>query len=186
MTARAMTLCVLAVLALSACDKPKPRHPPPDPMEAAPPPPAQALAATLPALSGGLHKRSEFARFSLDTIGRAVDPANRQPAVIPAGEPIALSGFGLDEVAKRPAKGVDVVIDGTAYGSTYGAPRPDVAAYFKSPALAAVGFKAQLPAGLVPVGDHQAAVRVIAADGKGYFESPPIPFTVQFSEPKRH
>jgi len=39
---------------------------------------------------------------------------------------------------------------------------------------------------LIPVGDHQAVVRVIAADGKGYFDGPPIPFTVQFAEPKRH
>jgi hypothetical protein len=38
MTMRQMILGGLALLALGACDEPKPRHPPPDPM--APPPPA--------------------------------------------------------------------------------------------------------------------------------------------------
>lgn len=175
-----------AVLALGACDKPKPRHLPPDPMEAAPPPVAKVLELTLPSLSAGLPKRPELAGFSLDSIGAAVDPLNKQPAVISAAEPVLIQGFGIDPVAKAPAGGVDVVIDGKAYGTAYGAPRADVATYFKTPAMTAVGFKTTLPAGLIPVGDHQVVVRVIAAGGKTYFEGPPIAFTVQFAEPKRH
>jgi hypothetical protein len=79
-----------------------------------------------------------------------------------------------------------VVIDGKAYGTAYGAPRADVARYFKDRGLTGVGFHVTLPAGLVPVGDHQAVVRVIAADGKAYFDGPPIAFTVRFAEPRRH
>ena len=35
-----------------------------------------------------------------------------------------------------------------------------------------------LPAGALAKGPHKLVLRVIAADGKGYFESPPVPFTV--------
>ena len=177
---------ILAMLALGACDQPKRRHPPPDPMAAAPAPVAGVLAQTLPALSQGLPKRPELAGFSLDSIGKAADPLNKQPAVISAADPVLLQGFGFDPVARLPAKGVDVVIDGVAYGTVYGAPRADVATYFKTPAMTAVGFKTTLPAGLIPVGDHQVVVRVIAANGKTVFEGPPIAFTVQFAEPRRH
>ena len=186
MSRSARALATLAVLALCACDKPKPRHLPPDPMEAAVPAPAQIAAQTQAPLSEGLVKRSEMAGFSLDSIGAAADPLNKQPAVISAAEPVVLQGFGFDPVARLPARGVDVVIDGKAYGATYGAPRADVAAYVKAPALMAVGFKTTLPAGLIGVGDHQAVVRVIAANGKAYFDGPPIAFTVRFAEPKRH
>ena len=90
-----------------------------------------------------------------------------------------LDGFGFDPVAKAPAKGVDVVIDGKAYGAAYGGSRPDVASYFKAPGLTATGFTATLPAGSLAMGPHTAVVRVVAADGKGYFEGPTIAFTVR-------
>lgn len=186
MSRSALAFAALTMLALAACDKPKPRHPPSDPMAAAPAPVAAVRAQTLPALSQRLPKRPELAGFSLDSIGEASDPLNKQPAVISAAEPALLQGFGFDPVAKLPAKGVDVVIDGVAYGTAYGAPRADVATYFKNNAMTAVGFKTILPAGLIAVGDHQVVVRVIAANGKTYFEGPAIAFTVQFAEPKRH
>ena len=101
-----------------------------------------------------------------------------QPEVTPGYAPIVLSGFGFDPVAKAPAKGVDVVIDGKAYAATYGGAREDVANYFKTPGLAATGYALTLPAGFLVNGPHKVVVRVIAADGQGYFESPAIPFTV--------
>ena len=191
MTSRRPGLCaatalLLAALALTACDEGKPRHDPPDPFAIAPPPPAVLAARAPRGLSPGLPKRPQMAGFSLDAIGPAWDPLNKQPAVVSAAEPLTLQGFGFDPVARRPGRGVDVVIDGRPYGTAYGAQRADVAAYFKAPALTAVGFHTTLPAGLVGVGDHQAAVRVIAADGKGYFDGPPIAFTVRFAEPRRH
>ena len=186
---RAFTVLVatVAVLAaLSACDKPKPRHPPRDPMAVAPPPVATVAAQTQAPISEGLKKRAEMAGFSLDTVGQAPDPFNKQPAVTSAAEPITLQGFGFDPVSRRPARGVDMVIDGKAYGTAYGAGRADVAAYFKTPALTAVGFKTVLPPGLITVGQHSAIVRVVALDGKSYFDGPPIAFEVAFAEPKRH
>jgi hypothetical protein len=171
-------LAAVALAGLAACDSPKPRQVPPDPMAKALPAPSGVIAAPTDGASEGLAKRTEFAAFSLDRVGEALDPLNKQPAGTPGDAPILLNGFGFDPVAKAPAKGVDVAIDGKAYAATYGVARADVAAYFKTPGLAATGFTLTLPAGFLVNGPHKVAVRVIAADGKGYFESPPIAFTV--------
>lgn len=177
-------LALAALAALSACDKPKPRHLPPDPMATAPPmppppTPMAAPAAPIPALSKGLTKRTEPATFSIDSIGSAIDPLNRQPAVTPAGQPIVIRGFGLDPVVKAPGKGVDIVIDGTAYGTAYGAGRADVAAYFHTAGLTNVGFAVTLPAGTATAGPHHAQVRVISAGGKTYHDGLAIAFEVK-------
>jgi hypothetical protein len=170
----------LCLVGLSACEQGKPRHPPPDPMAIAPP---DAEAGPRPgaapdALSTGLAKRGGAAGVFLDHAGQAVDPRSRQPATTSGDQPMAFDGFGFDAAAKAPAKGVDVVVDGKAFGTTYGAPRADVAQFFKAPSLVNVGFKTVLPAGSLAAGPHTVVVRVVAADGKGYFDSPPIPFSV--------
>ena len=170
-------VAAVAALALAACDNPKPRQVPPDPMAAAPPP-AAPVALPRAGISAGRPKRPEFPAFFLDRIGAAADPMNKQPAATPGDRPIALDGFGFDPVANVPALGVDLVIDGKAYATAYGASRPDVASYFKVPALDATGYTATLPAGTLAKGAHSIVVRVIAADGKGYFEAPAIAFTV--------
>jgi hypothetical protein len=175
--AAALMASLMGPLALAGCDRAKERHVPPDPFAALPPEPTSTPPTE--GLSKGLTKRQELAGFSLDHAGAALDPLNKRPAVTPAGRPIRLDGFGFDPVAKAPAKGVDVVVDGKAYGTAYGAPRPDVASYTKTPGLVKVGFTTTLPAGTLAPGPHIAVVRVVAADGKSYFEGVAIPFGVQ-------
>jgi hypothetical protein len=173
-----LALAAFSLLALDACEKGKPRHPPPDPMAVMAPP--TGLAAKGPAPhSLGLPKRPEQAAFSIDRINQDKDPLNRQPAFVSAGEALVFQGFGYDPVAKAPGRGVDLVVDGTAYGTGYGAGRADVAAAAKNPGVTSVGFKTTLPSGLVAVGAHHAVVRVIAVDGKGYFDGLPIAFEVR-------
>ncbi|THD53516.1 hypothetical protein [Phenylobacterium sp.] len=174
MTRLISTAAAMAALALSACEQGKPRHPPPDPMALTPA--AAEPAAPTAGLSVGLTRRSEPPGFFLDHVGQAVDPRGRPPAVTAADAPLQLDGFGFDPVAKLPAKGVDVVVDGKTYGTRYGAARQDVANYFKTPALVNVGFTTTLPAGNLSVGAHVVVVRVISADGRGYFDSPEIAF----------
>jgi hypothetical protein len=166
---------LLSLVALCACEKAKPRHLPPDPFATAPARPAAAEKPGQP-LSIGLPKRPQMAGFFLDHLGQAADPFNKGPAVTAAGAPVALDGFGFDPVAGAPAKGVDVVIDGKAYATTYGSARRDVAAYFKIPALERTGFRTTLPAGTLAPGRHTAIVRVVAASGKGYYDSPTLAF----------
>lgn len=171
-----LLLAALAVASLSACEKGKPRHPPPDPMAAGPPPVEET--PPIAGLSAGLTKRLESPGAALDHAGAAADPRTNQPAVTPRDRPAVFDGFGFDAVAKLPAKGVDVVIDDRVYGTTYGSARPDVARYFKTPALVDVGFRLVLPTSSLSTGPHSVVVRVVAADGKSYSELPPIPFSV--------
>jgi hypothetical protein len=174
---RRVLIAAACLVALGACEKGKPRHLPADPMAIAPP--QAVVAAPSEGMSAGLPKFKEMAVVSLDRIGAAPDPLNRQPAVTPGGQATAFDGFAFDPRAKAPARGVDVVVDGKAYGSAYGATRPDVASYFKQPGLAAVGFSFTLPAGTLGAGPHSVRLRVVAADGKGFYESPNYSFTVK-------
>jgi hypothetical protein len=173
-------LAALAIAGLGACEQGKPRHPPPDPMAIAPPPPPSAaqIATAAAPMSDGLASQGGATGVFLDRVGAAIDPHNRQPASTPAGQPTLFEGFGFDAVARQPARGIDVVVDGKAYGTTYGAERPDVAAFFKTPGLVNVGFRAVLPATSLAVGAHKVVVRVVAADGKNYFDSPVTIFSV--------
>lgn len=181
MNRRLVAIFGVALLALGACERGKPRHLPPDPFAiatpAAPEPAATPVAGA--PLSTGLPKRPQMAGFFLDHVGQATDPFNRPPAITVAAQPVLLDGFGFDPVTKTPAKGVDIVIDGKAYPTAYGRARNDVAAYFKTPALANVGFRTVLPAGSLAPGPHTAIVRVVASDGKGYYDSPAAPFVVK-------
>ena len=175
--AAVLVSALMSGLALGACEQGKPRHPPPDPMASGPPPVEEAPIP--PALSEGLPKRPEIAGFFLDHAGAAFDPFNRPPATTPRDRPVVFDGFGFDPVAKAPAKGVDVVIDGKAYGAAYGGPRQDVASYFSVPGLVKVGFRTVLPTGTLAAGPHILVLRVIAADGSAYYDSPKLAFSVQ-------
>jgi hypothetical protein len=170
-------LAAACLLGLAGCDTPKPRP-------VAPPPPQAAAVEELGAgaaapSSAGLRSLGAATGFYLDQVGEALDPVHRTPAATSQSAPLIIIGFAFDDGAKTPAKGVDVVLNGETYAATYGQARPDVAAYFKNPALTDVGFTASLPAGLLAPGAHRISLRVIAADGSGYFETPEVPFTVR-------
>jgi hypothetical protein len=174
---RRILTAAICLLALSACEKGKPRHVPADPMALAPPPPV--VAAPTEGLSAGLPKLKGLPGVSLDRVGAAPDPLNRKPAVTPGAEATVFAGFAFDPKAKAPARGVDVVVDGKAYGAAYGASRIDVASYFRTPGLTAVGYTMTLPAQALAPGQHSVLLRVVAADGTGFYESPNYPFTVK-------
>jgi len=166
-------------LALCACDEGKPRHPPPDPFAGPLSPPQAEAGAPKKGQSEGLPKRAEPADFTFDHIGQAFDPLNRKPARTARDRAIAFDGFAFDPVRRIPGHGVDVVVDGKAYGATYGKARPDVAGYFKAPVLTDVGFTLTLPARSLAVGPHTASIRVLSSDGAAYFQGPPIAFEVE-------
>lgn len=167
----ALPLAAILLLAVAACDEPKHR------------PAAGGAAAVvtagapalLPPASVGLARRPDMAVFSLDLINEAADPLNN-PARIKAGGPTTFSGFGFDPVAKTAGKAIDLVVDGVPYGTTYGSERPDVAGYYKTDAILLSGFRVTLPTGTVKRGPHKVVVRVVAADGKSYFDSATLSF----------
>lgn len=169
----ALPIAAALLLATAACDKAKPRP------AAGPAPAASAEAPTLaPPASVGLARRPEMAVFSLDMINQAPDPLNN-PAKIKSGVPTTFSGFGFDPVARTAGKAIDIVVDGVPYGTTYGSERQDVAGYYKTEAVRPSGFRVTLPAGTVSRGQHEVVVRVVAADGKSYFDSAVLSFRAQ-------
>jgi hypothetical protein len=165
---------VLGGLALCACEQGKPRRLPPDPMAA--PDTAEAPAAVR---SAGLQQGPQPAAFSLDRLGATVSPLAKPLVTAPANQPLAFEGFAYDAAAGQPARGVDLVVDGQAHGTVYGAARPDVARHFKSPAMLDVGFKAVMPAGSLAAGAHSVVIRVVSADGKAYADSPAVAFELR-------
>jgi len=177
LSAVAAVLGLALALALGACDEGKPRHPPPDPFAGPLSPPAEE--APRKAQSQGLPRRPEPANFTFDHIGQAFDPLNNRPARTARGRATLFDGFAFDPVRRIPAHGIDVVVDGKAYGAAYGKARPDVAGYFKAPVLTDVGFAVTLPAGRLAPGAHTASIRVVASDGAAYFQGPSIAFEVR-------
>lgn len=165
-------LAALLLVSLAGCDQPKPRRVAPP---AAAPAVAAASVAALPAASRGLAKRPERPNFSLDTINEAQDPLN-VPATIRSAGPITFTGFGFDPAAKAPGQAIDIVVDGVAYGTEYGHERQDVAGYYKTEAVRPSGFRTTLPPGTVKPGPHEVQVRVVAADGRSYFDGVAIAF----------
>ncbi len=173
----ATALCALSVLALGACEQPKPRNIPPDPLAA--PPAAAVVPQPVEGRTAALRKREEYPAAYVDHLGAAADPLRNPPAVTPAGVPTQFDGFAYDGVAKAPAKGVEVVIDSKAYVAEYGKPRADVMAFTKNPALGNTGYVLVLPGADLPAGPHTLRLRVIASDGASYYEVPAIPFNAK-------
>ncbi|HEV2533600.1 hypothetical protein [Phenylobacterium sp.] len=131
-----------------------------------------------PGPSDGLPRRFDYSPAYLDRAGAAFDPLNNPHAATPASEPIDLRGFAFDGPGRKLARGVDLVVDGVAYEARYGLRRDDVAKSQNDAELTACGFVLTLaPQSLAP-GSHAVRVRVIAADGGGYYETPDHLFDV--------
>jgi hypothetical protein len=115
----------------------------------------------------------------LDQIGAARPPfGNGSVHVSSAGE-LRVSGWAVDHPSRSAAGGVDVAIDRTPFPSTYGATRDDVAEYFQRPGYRDSGFTAGIPAGAIAKGEHALTLRVVASDGRCYYQTRPIPVIVE-------
>jgi hypothetical protein len=128
--------------------------------------------------SSRLTKANGAPLYVLERIGEVWSPLIKQPVPVPAG-PVTFWGWAVDETQKNSAAGVDILIDGKPFGADYGIERGDVANFFKVPAYKDSGFKLTVPARGLDKGRHQVAVRVLAKDGKSYYEGGPVVFEVQ-------
>ncbi|MCX6631403.1 MAG: hypothetical protein NTW28_27640 [Candidatus Solibacter sp.] len=116
---------------------------------------------------------------NLEKINSIVEPSIHQPVVISAAEELTASGWAVDQSAQSEASGVEIVIDGKAYRAKTGIERMDVANYLKVPAYSRAGFSFSAPADAFGRGKHQLSLRVIAKDGKSYFETPAVAINVE-------
>jgi hypothetical protein len=117
-------------------------------------------------------------------------PKGRQASAVepegPSSGWLLLEGWAVDAVARRPAGGVWVELDGRLYAASYGWERGDVAAYFEQPAYRRPGFKALLPAPPAGGGSLHLRLHVLAHDGESYFTTEqdlPPPLTPPAEDP---
>ena len=162
-------LLLAGVVLLSSCG-----------INSVPPEAISRSSITLPqGKSIGLQKAEGKPLFNLEQVGDVIAPLEKSSVSVRLGMPVTILGWAVDESGKTTASGVDVVIDGKAYASEYGAEREDVGAYYKVPAYKNSGYTLTFPAGSFGKGRHQVCVRVLAQDGKKYWESSPLTFNVQ-------
>ena len=115
----------------------------------------------------------------IDQIGTARSPFGAGSVHVSGANELRVSGWAVDHPGKSAAAGVDVVIDRTPFPSTYGSNRDDVADYFQRPAYRESGFAAGIPAGAIAKGEHALTLRVVASDGRCYYQSRPVPVVVE-------
>jgi hypothetical protein len=112
-------------------------------------------------------------RFNLDRLNDQLFTGDR-PVVLDSliDQDWALCGWAIDSVAKRPAGGVWLALDGRIADAKYGTSRPDVVAATHEPAYAQTGFELHLKNRDLGKGPHTIEVVIRSADGAGYYRPP--------------
>jgi hypothetical protein len=109
----------------------------------------------------------------LDSINGA---APSQTSALNASRSTALEVFGwaVDSPNHARAEAVDIDIGGRLFKATYGTPRPDVSAALRDPEYEKSGYAAEIPLSEIPKGAQKLTIRVINANGTGYYTGPTV------------
>ena len=109
--------------------------------------------------------------YSIDVINGKTIPDENTPIVI-SGPEITVGGWAIDRQAQNAAGGVYINIDGTEDVPTkYGESRKDVATAHNNQNYQNSGFAASIMTASLSKGQHTLGLRILSADGKGYYES---------------
>jgi hypothetical protein len=135
-------------------------------------------AAVLPE-AGRLERVPDHTDYALESINDHRAPLGKPPPRISRDTPLTLAGWAVDREAGQAAGGVELLVGERGFEIRYGLPRPDVAEYFKQPALVDSGFQALLPAGTLPPGEHTLRLRLRLVDGEHFLETPGYPVIVE-------
>jgi hypothetical protein len=121
----------------------------------------------------GLPKLS-LAGNTLFSVEKINDQISSQNVTVEAkhGEAVHIAGWAVDEQAQRDAGGVFVEVDKRlVIPALYGLERPDVAAHFRNERYRQSGFSVFFAASALEKGRHTLALKVVAADRRGYYET---------------
>lgn len=152
------TMLIVAFLGLAACNDKAPEldsaNAQSAPQPAAAAAPEAHAASELGQWTGDLADALKTELCALDSINGAVAVGGRFEA--PANQPAVFEGWVSTPNLERPEKFI-IVLDGDAdfqVNGTTGVSRDDVTKAYGKPELSNAGYKVQLPALSVPVGDY--------------------------------
>jgi hypothetical protein len=109
---------------------------------------------------------------SLDRIGTTPHPGMGASLPISGTHTVQLSGWAVGAADKHAGTDIEIDVDGTIIPAFYGFDRADVSAYLGTPDAEPSGFRARLPAKLLPPGSHVVKLRMVAAGGGCFYEVP--------------
>jgi hypothetical protein len=110
----------------------------------------------------------------IEQIGPVRSVYGGAPIVVRGDHSLRVAGWAVDPHARTPAAGVDVAIDGGVFPTFYGADRPDVVGALGERGYYASGFVTEIPATVLPRGEHALSLRVVSSDRTCYFTAPEI------------
>lgn len=130
-------------------------------------------AETMPAPDGSTQGKPCSSRGGLGCLDsiNSVQMAGVSEISVSSEDATLFEGWAVDDLSGTVAAGVDVVVDGIPYRAVYGKARSDVAAA-RNPAFHNSGFHFSLGPGVLSGGVHSFTIRIIASDGRSYYEGP--------------
>jgi hypothetical protein len=114
---------------------------------------------------------------SLESVGGFGILDETLPKAVSSSEGIVITGWAVDEKVRREAAGVFICVDDqTNIPALYGLIREDIAYKYQNAHYRFSGFKADLPAAVIPRGRHTVSLKIISADKSNYLSSGKIVF----------
>lgn len=85
---------------------------------------------------------------------------------------VEITGWAVDQQAKKTAGGVYAEVDGNMYPALYGQPEERVAERFDTPAYTQSGFTARIPVLQLKPGTHDISLIILSHDEEAYYKVP--------------
>jgi len=110
-------------------------------------------------------------QFSLERVNQTeLSTPQTAPIMVARTSAVIIEGWAVDSPNNALAGGVIATVDdATSVRATYGSDRQDVADYFHAQALKQSGFTVTFPPGMLAVGKHSIAIKILTNDRRSYY-----------------
>lgn len=130
-----------------------------------------------------LPRKKADTAFSLDTVNgkpyHLLDSDAPLQRYKKACDGFTLTGWAVDDLADKPASGVDVILDGKVYPAEYGIARTDIAKERNKPEHENCGFLLRLSPMETDTGTHSLFLKIYAANKEYYYRFGPFKFILE-------
>jgi hypothetical protein len=132
------------------------------------------LSAKASGSTAGVPDCGTTTAYNVERIGQSSAPFAGPPVKVAPSAQFSVVGWAVDKPNGAAAGDVDVMVGDIAHSASYGADRPDVAAYLGSSTYRASEFIVQLDGDSVGSGSRALSLRILAADRSCYYRTPAI------------